>query len=150
MERWHLRRRLVTQPSCWQDAIGIGLLLADIAAVDPLLRAAADPGNHPEAMQALERLGDSAFAEVGLSGDRRIRGIQPAGRVVEEIEQENMQDLQGGGADGAAMLSRLVGLPIKVPCAVPELKGRLLRQRGELDRFCGALSPDRKGSIRLL
>src|SRR4051812_41197202 len=103
--------------------IGVGLLLADIAAVDPPLRAAADPGDHPEAMQALERLGDSAFAEVGLSGDRRIRGIQPAGRVVEEIEQENMQDLQGGGADGAAMLSRLVGLPIKVPCAVPELKG---------------------------
>ena len=41
----HLRRRCVTLPACRQDAIRIGLLLADIAAVDPLLRTAADPGD---------------------------------------------------------------------------------------------------------
>src|SRR3954454_7065701 len=146
----HLRRRLIAQPACRQQAIGIGLLLADIAAVDPLLRTAADPGDDPEAMQALQRIGDSAFAEVGLAGDRRIGRIQPPGIVVEEIEQEDMQDLQGGGADGPAMHAWLVGLPIKVPRAVPELKRRLLWQWCELDRLRGALSPDRKGSMCLL
>src|SRR4051812_17762362 len=101
-------------------------------------------------MQALEGIGDSAFAEVGLSGNRRVGGIQPPCCVVEEIEQEDMQDLQAAGADGAAMFAGFVRLPVKVPRAVPELESHLLRHWGELDWFCGALSPDRKFSIGLL
>src|SRR4051794_21872024 len=147
---WHLRRGLVTQPSCRQDAIGIGQLLADIAAVDPLLSTAADPGGYPEIVQPLEGIGDSAFAEIGLPGNCRIGRIQSAGRVVEEIKQEDMQDLQAAGADGAPVHAWLVGLPVKIPGAVPELESHLLRHWGELDWFCGALSPDRKFSIRLL
>src|SRR3954447_21089057 len=150
MQGRHLRRRLIAQPSCRQDAIRIGLLFADIAAVDPLLRTAADPGDNPETMQALEGIGDSAFAEVGLAGNRRIGGIQPPCCIVEEIEQEGMQYLQAAGADGAAMFAGFVSLPVKVSRAVPELESHLLRHWGELDWFCGALSPDRKFSIRLL
>jgi len=52
--------------------------------------------------------------------------------------------------NGATMLARLMGLPVKIPCTVPERKRLLSRHRSELDRFSGALSPDRKGSICLL
>src|SRR3954470_11938158 len=125
----HLRRRCVTQPAGRQEAIRIGLLLADIAAVYPLLRTAADPGDHPKLLQALEGIGDGAFAEIGLAGDRRVGGIQPPGCVVEEIEKEDVENLQAARADGAAMHAWLVGLPVKIPGAVPEFERLLLRQR---------------------
>ena len=77
---------------------------------------------HLELVQALEGIGDRAFAEVGLAGNRRVGGVQPPGCVVEEIEQEDVEHLQAAGADGAAMHAWLVGLPVKIPSAVPELE----------------------------
>src|SRR3954464_5175680 len=115
MQRGYLRRRLVPLPACRQEAVGIGLLSADIAAVYPLLRAAADPGDHPELMQAFEGIAGGAFAEVGFAAAPRIGGFQPPGFVVEKIEQEDMQDLQAAWADGAAMHAWLVGLSVKFP-----------------------------------
>src|SRR3954447_2261240 len=145
-----LRRCCETLPACRQDAIRIGLLLPDIATVDPLLRTAADPGDHLELVQALEGIGDSSFANIGLAGDRRVGGIKPPGFVVEEIKQEDMENLQAAGADGAAMHAWLMGLPVKFPGAVPEQNRLFPGQRGELDRFCAALTPHRKRSIRNL
>src|SRR4051812_30196303 len=115
MQGWHLRRWLVAQPPCRQETVGIGLLAADIAAVDPLFRAAADPGDNPEFTKPPEGIGDAAFAKVGLAGNRRIGGIQPACCVVEEIEQEDMQDLQAAVTDGAAMFAGDVCLAVKIP-----------------------------------
>ena len=77
-------------------------------------------------MQALEAVSDRAFAEVGLAGNRRVGGVKPAGFIVEEIEQEDMQDLQAAGADGAAMHAWLVGLPVKFPARCQSLTASFL------------------------
>ena len=55
--------------------------------------------------------------------------IEPAGAMVQEVEDQRVQHLQGRGADGATMPARLVRAAVEVARAVPEADGRLLRHR---------------------
>jgi hypothetical protein len=59
--------------------------------------------------------------------------------VVQEVEDQRVQHLQRGVADGAAMPARLVRTAVEVAGPVPEAHGGLLRHRLEADRRGGAV-----------
>ena len=114
-----------------QRGVGVGLLLQHEAPVPPALGAPAHPVEDPELAQPGQRRGNRALADVRLAGDRRIGRIQPAGAVVQEVEDQRVQHLQRRVADGAAMPARLVRAAVEVAGAVPEAHRGLLRHRGK-------------------
>ena len=85
-----------------QDGVGVGLLLEHEPAVPPAFGAAADPVQDAQFAQPGQRRGDPADADAGLGRDRRIGRVQPAGAVVQEIEDQRVQHGQRGQAYGPA------------------------------------------------
>ena len=73
----------------------------------------------PSSSQPLERVGNRALAHVRLARDRRIGRIEPAARVVQEVEDQRVQHLQGRMAHGSAVVVLAPGLPVEVAGAVP-------------------------------
>ena len=147
--RWRLLRRPVAAPlAVRQHGVGVGLLLQHEPAVPPALGAAAHPVEDPELAQPGQRRGDRADADPGLAGDRRVGRIEPAGAVVQEVEDQRVQHLQRRVADGATMPARLVRAAVEVARPVPEAHGRLLRHRGEADGRGDAAGPHRPGRPR--
>jgi hypothetical protein len=67
--------------------------------------------------------------------------------VIEEVEHQRVQHLQGGGADGASVVAGLVCASVEVPGAVPEAHSGLLGHRDEPDGVGDATGPDRPGRL---
>ena len=101
----------------------------------------------PSSRSRFSAVADGADADPGLAGDRRIGRVQPAGAVVQEVEDQRVQHLQRGVADGATMPARLVRAAVEVARPVPEADGRLLRHRGEADGLRRAVRPHRPGGV---
>ena len=91
-------RRPVAPPlAVRQHGVGVGLLLEHEPAIPPALGAPADPVQDPEFAQPGQRRGDSADADAGLVRDRLIGRVQPAGAMVQEIEDQRVQHGERGG-----------------------------------------------------
>ena len=93
--RWRLCWRPVAAPlAVRQHGVGVGLLLEHEAPVPPALGAPAHPVEDPELAQPRQRRGDGAHADDRLAGDRLVGRIEPAGGVVQEVEDQRVQHLQ--------------------------------------------------------
>ena len=103
----------------------------------------------PSSRSRGQRGGDGAHADAGLGGNSGVGRIQPPRAVVQEVEDQCVQYLQGRVTDGAPMLAGLVGAAVEVPGAVPELDCCLLGQRDEADGVGDTAGPDRPGRIGL-
>jgi hypothetical protein len=130
-----------------QHGVGIGFLFEDEPPFPPALGTTAHPVEDPQLAQPLQRRGDRADADAGLAGDSLVRWIEPAGAVVEEVEDQRVQHLQRRGANGATMPARLVCAAIEVAGTVPEAHSGLLGQRGKADGLGGAVRPDRPSRL---
>ena len=146
------RRRLLGRPvaaplALRQQAVGVGLLLQHEPAVLPALCTATHPVQDPKLPQPGQRGGDRAHADAGLGRDRRVGRVQAPGAVVQEVEDQRVQDLQRGVADGATVVTRLVGAAVEVTGPVPKLDRGLLGQWHEPDGVGDGAAPDRPGGV---
>ena len=125
-----------------QQAVGIGPLPQPEPALGVArLLAPALPVQQPEIAQPGERVDDGAAAAAGLVRDRVERRVEPAGAVVQEVEQQHVQHAERGAADDAAMPAGLARLAIPSPGLVPELRGLLAGHRRESHRAGDAAAP---------
>ena len=89
--------------------IGVRLLLQHASPVPHAVGAPTHPGQRAKVAQPPERGRHRALAHVRLAGDRRIARVEPAGREVQEVENQRMQHLQARVADAPPPWCRAAG-----------------------------------------
>ncbi len=151
--RWRrgLRRLAVAAPlRRRQHGVSVRLLLKHVAPVPHALGAAPHPIEDAAAPSAaVIALATVRSHTLRPCGDRRIGRIEPPARVVQEVEDQRVQHLQGAMPHGSAVITLRLVCRSKSRARCHSFTAAFFGIGWNLISFVRAVRPDRPGGIGL-
>lgn len=117
----------------WQHRIGVGFLLQAEPAVPDGLDAAPDPVDQTGGFKRLEAPDHAAHANRGFARDRGMAGIELAGLVIDEAEQEGAQHGEAVASDRPVLTAGATGVAFHTLGLLIQPRRLWAGHRGEAD-----------------